>query len=215
MLTKQKGIIHLAILQRKLLPYGQIELNSPISQMELWKPSNEFFALDDFGVQKDIDYFTLTYENRSINLDSVIAPSGHVVTGLRFKIVNGHITLEIRATQFDYQGGKLMNLGSSRWLSNPDGGQVKIPLERVASPMKCLEKSVPNPTANAYVDFGPSDYWSDLSQLTVPFLDTQTVEPHIPVALSGIGLHYKGQPGFGGYVAPKLIVYAFEPHLIN
>lgn len=215
MLTKQKGVIHLAILQRKLLPYGQTEVSSPIPQLELWKPNNDFFAIDDFGVQKDIDYHTLSYENRSINLDTVTTPAGHLVTGVRFRVINRHITLEIRATSFDYQSGTLKNIQDSKWISNPNGGQIKIPLQRVANPVKSVEKSVPNPTLNAYVDFGPTEYWADLSQLTVPFLEIQTVEPYIPVALSGVGLYYKGQPGFGGYIAPKLVVYPFEPHLVE
>lgn len=47
---------------------------------------------------------------------------------------------------------------------------------------------------------------------TVPFIDTQPVEPKVPRPLTGAGLYYK-TPGsdYGGYIAP-LIISDFPIH---
>lgn len=70
-LTKQNGIIHLVIAERTLLPYGQAETTPDHSFYEPWKSSDEFFNVADSNVEENEDYVTLTYENRSINLDMV------------------------------------------------------------------------------------------------------------------------------------------------
>lgn len=210
MFLRKKGIIHLGIIERKLLPYGQTEPQT-ITRPQPLKPSNnKLFAINDLGVEENIDYHKLTYENRSFNLDTLIAPPGHLVTGVRFRSSNGHIALEIRATQFDYQSGALKNREDSKWITNLDGGQTKISLKSSNDPLKCLKQPIVNEMSNAFVEFGPTDYWADVGQLTVPYFDTQVVEPYKPVPLSGIGLLFKGQPGFGGFIAPKLMVYPFK-----
>lgn len=70
LLTKQNGIIHLAIAERTLLPYGEAEVASS-TFYEPWKSTYDFFNIDDFDIHENVDYFALTYENRSINLDMV------------------------------------------------------------------------------------------------------------------------------------------------
>lgn len=47
------------------------------------------------------------------------------------------------------------------------------------------------------------------AQTTVPFIDSNFVEPPELVPLSGVGLLYKYQIGHGGYVAPKLITHDY------
>lgn len=34
-----------------------------------------------------------------------------------------------------------------------------------------------------------------------------------PVPLAGIGIYHKGRPGYGGFIAPKLMTYDFTPHI--
>lgn len=218
MLTKQNGIIHLAIAERTLLPYGQAETPSDHGFYEPWKSSNEFFNIDDSNIIENVDYVTLTYENRSINLDMVTVPKGFLVTGVRFRRVNktGHITLEVRATPFDFVTGKLKDLTNSMWVSNPNCGQTEITLNRPSNPLSHSQNiSQINNTPNAFIKFGPTDYWSDVMQLTVPFIDSQRVEPYNPIPLSGVGLYHKATVGSGGFIAPKLIVQDFEPYILN
>lgn len=186
----------------------------PYPFTETWKTADNIFnggaghAADD-----SVDQYTLTYANRSINLDYVTAPTGHLVTGVRFRIVDGKISLDIRATEFEFSTGRLKNQENSMWVSNPNGGKVKIELQKRNNPAKCDELSAANETPNAFIEFGPTEYWSDVSQLTVPFIDTQRVEPYLPVALSGVGLYYKAANGSGGFIATKLIVYDFAPYI--
>lgn len=218
MFTKQNGIIHLAIAERTLLPYGQAETTSEHSFYEPWKSSYEFFNIDDSDIEENVDYFTLTYENRSINLDVVSVPKGFLVTGVRFRVeINtGHIILEVRATPFDFITGKLKDLTDSMWMSNPNCGQTEIVLHRPSNPLfHSNNLSQINNTTNAFIKFGPTDYWNDVMQLTVPFIDTQRVEPYNPVALSGAGLYHKTISGSGGFIAPKLIVYDFESYILD
>lgn len=207
----------MAIAERTLLPYGQAELTTAHDFYEPWKSSYEFFNIDDNDIQENIDYVAITYENRSINLDQVIVPKGHLVSGIRFRITNaGHITLEVRATPFDYITGKLQDLENSLWISNPECGQTEIILTKPASPLNFLKNSSQiNPTPNAFIKFGPTDYWTDVSQLTVPFFDTQRIEPYIPVPLSGVGLYHKTVIGSGGFIGPKLIVHDYQSYILE
>lgn len=210
-LTKQHGIIHLVITERTLLPYGQAEHTTDHSFYE-------FFNIDDSNIEENVDYVKLTYENRSINLDMVTVPKGSLVTGVRFRVIKtGHITLDVRATSFDFLTGKLKDLTNSPWISNPNCGQTEITLQRPASPLNHANNlSQINTTPNAFIKFGPTDYWSDVMQLTVPFVDTQRVEPYNPIALAGVGLYHKStKSGAGGFIAPKLIVYDFESYILN
>lgn len=217
MLTKQNGIIHLAIAERTLLPYGQAETTSDHSFYEPWKSSYEFFNVDDTNIEENVDYYALTYENRSINLDMVTVPKDSVVTGVRFRITQtGHITMDVRATSFDFITGKLKDLTNSMWISNPNCGQTEIPLYRPSNPLNHANNiSQINNTPNAFIKFGPTDYWNDVMQLTVPFIDTQRVEPYNPIALSGAGLIHKSISGSGGFIAPKLIVYDFSSYILD
>lgn len=213
MLTKQNGVIHLAISERILLPFGQAEVLPPYPFIDTWR-GTDFFNINNNGIRENVDYYTLSYENRSINLDYVTAPKDHLVTGVRFRITDGRITIEIRATEFDFVNGRLKNIDKSEWYSNPNCGQVKIDSQdRRENPMKISKMSLPDPRQNTFIEFGPTDYTTDVSQLTVPFIDTQRVEPYTPVALSGVGLYFKNAVSSGGFIAPRIFVYDFEPYI--
>ena len=91
-LVKENGVIQLSISQRTLLPFGQTEE----TEQDTWKLSGYQFAATDHSAIDGVDFFTLTYENRSINLDDLVVPQGKLVTGIRFFNLNGHLTLQIR-----------------------------------------------------------------------------------------------------------------------
>lgn len=101
------------------------------------------------------------------------------------------------------------------WVSNPNCGKDEIKLDKRTNPAKSGELSKANETPNAFIEFGPADFWTDVSQVTVPFIDTQRVEPYLPVALSGVGLYHKTANGSGGFIATKLIVYDFTPYILD
>ena len=222
MMFKQNRMIRLAISERLLLPFGGANATWSHGgyvfyeeEMRSWKMNQSEFKIDDVGVEEGADYHTLTFDNRGINLDTVIVPEGHVVTGVRFRVFKGRLQLEVRATQFDFHAGVLKYIGDSVWVANPKGGKNKIHLNNPLDSTKHPKRAAPNRTPDAYVEFGPSGNWADMGQTTVPFIDTQKVEPYSPVPLSGVGIYYRGHPGDGGFIAPKLVLYDYESKLVK
>lgn len=207
-LVKINGVIQFEISQRTLLPFGQTES----LESNTWKTADYRFAVTDKGPIEEIDYFKLSYENRSINLDDLTVPSGKLITGVRFHHINGHLILQIRATDFNYFGGRLLNISHNPWVMNEYGGQNEIEIAQRTNPLAedYSDIYVSNDSANAYVEFGPTDFNSDLGQTTIPIIETFLLEPKNPVVLSGIGLTYKNSDASsGGIIGLKLKTYEF------
>lgn len=104
-------MIQFVIGESTLLPYGKLNTtitnesgDSNANNRYLGHPE---FNIDSAGVRNGVDFHTLTYQKRSINLDTVYAPAGTIVTGVRFHALDdGTLTIQIRATNFDYETGK-------------------------------------------------------------------------------------------------------------
>lgn len=209
-LKKFQGVFHLMITERELQPYAMLNSSAPS-----WHTFNaiDYFNIHDATVRDGIDYHTLTWENRSINLDTIEVPVGKVVTGVRFRIINGAISLQVRGTDFDFITGRLKNVGSSFWYTSAKKERTEIIMDAPDVPTLTPEKSIPFVQRDRFIRFGPSDKFKDLSQTTVPYIDSQLVESHNLIALSGVGLYYKSFPGYGGFVAPKIQNYNMGPHI--
>lgn len=110
--VKHNRIFHLQIQEGELLPHGVI--NEATLQ---WKPLDTY-SITDKDVKRDVDFHVLSYENRSIDLVKVKADTDFVVTGLRFRVVGGHLNLEAQFTGFDFKSGKLTQ--AANWLSGGD-----------------------------------------------------------------------------------------------
>lgn len=101
------------IFESVLLPYGKINTTSTFDDDGKLVPyyrsvTHDDFKIDDRNIQNGVDYHKLTWEKRALNLDTVIAPINKVVTGVRFQLMaDQHLTLEIRATDFNYETGML------------------------------------------------------------------------------------------------------------
>lgn len=204
-LVKKNGIIHLHAIERTLLP------NANLNKSESWNVTNDNFTLSDADVKEGVDYYTLNYENRTLNLDTITAARDQLVTGVRLRVVNGRLRLEARFTYFDDSLGKLDNISGSDWLSNSNTDRELIQSDHSYVPTKSPVQTLPLSSKNGnYVQFGPSGWVHDMAQNTVPFFDSQPLETSSePVALHGVGLFYKAWPGHAGYVAPKLIAYDY------
>lgn len=204
-------MFQLSISERTLLRYGQTDEQ----EKNTWSLAYEQFASTDIGVIEGIDYATLTYENRAIDLDDLILPHGKVVTGVRFQqsATTGHLALEIRATDFDYFSGRLLNISHNPWVKNDYGGQIEIEIPKRRNPLRYIAKDlyVPEMVPNAYVQFGPTDLDYDIGQSTVPFIETYQIESRNPAVLGGIGLTYKSA-GYdsAGFIALKTFTYDFN-----
>lgn len=158
--------------------------------------------------KNEIDYFTLTREHRSMNLDSISLPLDKLVTGVRFQVQNNRLHLEIRATDFDYETGALQNLEQSTWINGLiSGNREKINTDNLDSPLRTNNIQERIESHNKFLEFHPTDIQKDLAQLTVPFIESVPLEASEPRPLSGIGLYYKGEKNFGGFLAVNLICY--------
>lgn len=216
-IRKINRIFYWQITERPLI--ASAEVNTSAAAMVGIPRNGDFalrstFHLTDSYVTAGIDYHTLSHAHRSINLDVLQVPAGHVCTGVRFAVELGSLKPEIRATAFDFKTGQLSRAsGDSVWVRDTIFEKTPIEVEGTKVPTHALSKSVPDLRRNKYVEFGASDKWSDVAQSTVPFLDTQLVRPQAEAPLTGLGLYYKGVPDFGGYVAPKVLTFDYTTHV--
>ncbi|KAL1401434.1 hypothetical protein pipiens_006596 [Culex pipiens pipiens] len=211
--VKKNRIIHLIVQQGRLLPRGQIDNGT----LEWVEPHN--YNLLSTNVRVGRDYHTLNRNNRSLDLDDLYVPQGYVVTGVRFRLLDNHLNLEIRMTEMNFATGQLVDPDKSTWIGNDNtersvDTRTECELDRPHVPLLSLVKSLPDSASNQFIQFRASDRNMDAAQTTVPFFDAQPVVPVRPVPLSGAGLFHKGRPGFGGFVAPKVMTYDFGPHIL-
>lgn len=206
-LEKHNQTFHWKIAEATLLRNGEVQ-----SDIYNWLPVNEFNLTDTHDAY---DYHTLSWENRSIVLGTVMAPLGSAITGIRFKTYSGRLHVEIQATKFDFRSGKLYD--HFEWISTADGQEHQpnyINLEDSDLPEKNPNFSIPVwQIRNSFVEFQPTDRTKDASQSVIPYIDTQLVEPLHVSPLAGIGIYYKGNIGFGGYIAPHIITYDYLQHI--
>ena len=75
-LVKRKRVLHIQIQEGKLLPYGYIDKSTVH-----WVDVDEF-KITDYNVRDGEDFFTLTYEHRSMALDQIqVNEANQVITG--------------------------------------------------------------------------------------------------------------------------------------
>lgn len=109
--------------------------------------------------------------------------------------------------------GELKNLDKSVWINSEIKKHTELLLDEPDLPIRAIKPLEPDWTPNQFIKFGPTDRVKDAAQVTVPFLDGTFVEGN-PTLLQGIGLYYKSQPHYGGFIAPYLIAFDFGS-LIN
>lgn len=186
-------------------------INANLNKTESWPVSNDNFTVNDATVKHDVDFYTVNYENRTMNLDTITAGRDQLVTGVRFRVINGRLQLQVQFTYFDESIGKLDIVSGSQWFSNPNMDRELIQSDHSYVPTKSPVQTLPlSSKSGNYVEFGPTGWVHDMAQNTVPFFDSQMIETSSePVALHGVGLFYKAWPGHAGYIAPKLIAYDY------
>ncbi|CAH2048299.1 unnamed protein product, partial [Iphiclides podalirius] len=209
-LVKFGRVFHLQISEGTLGERGAVKPGS-------WVPIQKFDPSDS-GLREGMDYHTLTYERRAIDLDELDSPAGHVLTGVRFRMIGAHLHFEIRSTPFNYTTGRL-SPEKSVWISNDNTDGAEKPRSRLMlyRPDVPTRHAVPlsvDSKHDQYVEFTNTDFEADAAQSTVPFVDIQPVQPMKGGALSsGAGLVHRGAPGSGGFVALKLFTYDYSRHV--
>lgn len=205
-MLKKNRIIHLQIVEGSLLNHD--ELNSTYSST--WF-GNDNFTLSDANVTEGIDYHSIPWENRIIHLDTIIGDSDELVTGVRFGLFDGRIQLQVRFTAYEKSTGKLRD--DHKWSKIENVIRKPILLDNHDIPTNQTEQSVqelsdkPN---GSYIEFSSTSWIKDVAQTTIPFLETLPVGPNNTSALSGVGLYFKSQPGFGGFIGVKLITHDYR-----
>lgn len=202
-MRKVNRAIQFSISERVLYAHGKV--NDTFRRSQNW--TTDTFRFIDEG-ENGKDYFTLTREHRSINLDTMVLPLHRVVTGVRFAVHNNRLHFEIRATDFNHETGKLQNLDSSMWIKNiNEERRTQLKLENPDSPTRTTNIQERFDSDDKFVEFQSSDIKKDLAQVTVPYIETVPLEASEPRPLSGVGLYYKGENGLGGFIAIKLIAH--------
>ncbi|XP_031632298.1 uncharacterized protein LOC116346405 isoform X2 [Contarinia nasturtii] len=212
---KINRIIHIQIQEGELQARGFVNA-STLS----WKPVSDYKLLDR-GIRSGLDYHTMSWDKRAIDLDNLVAPKSHVVTGIRLRVVGTHLNLEIRVTEADFTTGRLIDPEqTSFWKSNDNtesssDKRTPIKLKNPDIPILCPSQSEIDSVSNQYIEFTHTDLDRDVGQTTVPYIDAQDVISRVPVALSGAGVYHKGKTNYGGFIGLKLITYDFQPHILT
>lgn len=206
-LVKQNKVFHFQIEQGTLTQKG-------LSKTELdWK-AVDAFSVHGKNIREGQDFFKLDWLQRSIDLDDLVAPPAHVLTGIAFRSLGGHLNLMMRATPVDVKSGQLRPEGSI-WIDNSNTPNSKSPrtelkLDKPDVSTRSPASSMPDSKPDMFIKFTNTDMAADAAQTTVPFVDTQYVAPDPPVLLSGIGIFHKGQPNYGGFIALKVFTYDYS-----
>ncbi|XP_011883380.1 PREDICTED: uncharacterized protein LOC105570638 isoform X1 [Vollenhovia emeryi] len=207
-MKKINRVIHIQIQEGQLLSRGAI---NP-STVE-WQPVDAFSIMDPH-IKSGIDYHTMVWEKRALDLDNLLSLQDHVVTGVRFRMVGSRLNLEIMISPFNYTSGVLVHPEEkSFWHSNDVTNRTELKYDEPDIPIRSSAPNKPDSAENQYLNFAPSDRRKDAGQSTIPFLDLQPITPNPPVPLAGVGIFHKGRKGSGGFVALKLTTYDFAPHL--
>lgn len=173
-----------------------------------WKPIKS-----TINITRDVenrDYMKLSWERRSVDLDDLRAPDGHVVTGVTFRKLGEHLNMEMQVTPIAARTAKLSPT-KGYWISNDNTPsalssprqQLRLQGEQDV-PTRTELPSWPDSKTDTFIEFEASSVWRDVSQTTLPFLDSQAVAPRPAVWLTGLGLYHKGQPAYGGFLGLRV-----------
>ncbi|CAD6229229.1 GSCOCG00012096001-RA-CDS [Cotesia congregata] len=150
---------------------------------------------------------TLSYSNRHLNLDDIILPEGWVTVGVQFHLSpENHLSFEVAGIKiFDDLGIFSMSY-EPHWFKPKYSERTELTKKNQDIPTFSNEVNQElGSLGKNYVKFQMTDWSIDASQTVYPFIDMQQVFTDPPAPVGGIGLYYKSQSGFGGFIAPKLI----------
>lgn len=210
--VKKNRVVHLEIEQATALSEGNINPSS-----REWIEAAELDVSN--ATQKELGYFkTMTYEERALDMDHILAPNGYVITGVRLRNLGGHLNMEVRVTPIRFSSGQLIS-ERTVWIGN-DNTPASLPKrtqQEIISPdipTKYMGMSKIDSQTNQFILFGATSALKDVSQTTVPYIDSQYVSPKVGSWLSGVGLYHKGAIGYGGYVGAMVTTYDLSRHLV-
>ncbi|XP_011313502.1 uncharacterized protein [Fopius arisanus] len=163
-------------------------------------------------------------DQRSMNLDDVSAPFGHVVVGVRFalaedvsKKTNNPVRLMLLIAPYNFETGKLDVSLHKRptWIGVDNiKNRAEIKFDHPDIPTK-HHLNIPSTQPNLFVKFQESDLKKDAGQSTIPFWDIQEVVTTPTAPLTGVGIFHKGHRDriYGGYLALRILSLNFIDYL--
>jgi len=98
---------------------------------------------------------------------------------------------------------------TATWKSNSQNTSLfrkQVILDDPDEPTMAVRSSITNSTSNQFISIQATSVKKDLGQTPVPYFDTQElIEPNNMTLVRGIGLFYKTQPGYGGFLGFRMI----------
>ncbi|XP_063982552.1 uncharacterized protein LOC135165315 [Diachasmimorpha longicaudata] len=210
-----KRIMHLQIQQGRLGDDWRID--GPAE----WKPINDIseeIRAQRLGVKlrgkppavrRGVDY-AVVEEGTALNLDLLIAPNGHVLTGVKFELAptgvvkSQRIQIAILSRPFDALLGQWSRDQTTSIIMSPrDRRRTEFvyPKGKIEEPEMRTKESV----KDQFVSITTSNMENDWGQVTLPYFDGKPVASDPPTALGGVKMFYKYGGEFPGFVALKCI----------
>jgi len=214
--TKKGRVIYPQIEQAKALGEGGVD-----DTTRTWvDPTVEFSnSTKELSDKNNTNIFMMSYEQRSMDMDTLTAPDGHVLTGIKLRNIGGHLNLEIQVTPIEFTTGNLL-ADRSTWIANDNTPATNRPRKLVPIimpdiPTKYHGYSNIQTDNDQYIQFDSTSAYKDVSQTSIPFIDSQPVAPQPASWLGGAGLYHKGRVGYGGFVGLKVLTYDFTRHIFT
>jgi len=210
---KRGRVIYPQVEEAKALAEGGIDEST-----RHWVEPSMVFSNNTNELGNNTKVFMMKYEQRSMDMDTLTAPAGSVLTGIKLRNLGGHLNLEIQVTPVNFTGGNLLSERST-WVANDntpasDRPRTLVPIIMPDIPTNYHGYSRIDTETDQYIQFDSSSAHKDVSQTTIPFIDAQPVAPQPASWLGGAGLYHKGRVGYGGFVGLKVSTYDFSRHII-
>lgn len=100
MVDDDKILTGLRFVKKNRIIQVEIQQSSPLPEGVVNETDRSWVQNPELTLENSQDIFEMSYEERSLDLDILEAPKGHVVTGLRFRKLGSHINLEARVSNF-------------------------------------------------------------------------------------------------------------------
>jgi len=209
--TKVGRVIYPQVEEGEALPEGGINEST-----RAWRPVQQVGQAGDLKDNSDV--FTMSYEDRAVDLDLLAAPPGQVLTGIKLRRLGGHLNLEIQVTPVKFREG-LVVADRSTWVANDNTPATTrprtfLPIIMPDVPTKLQGRNKVGSSTDQYIQFDATSAHKDVSQTTIPYIDTQPVSPRPSSWLGGAGLYHKGQVGYGGFLGLSVSSYDVSRHLV-
>jgi hypothetical protein len=208
-IIKRNKVFHIQIQQAKPVLEGGVHEGS-----KAWKEPAEITAQNLTSSSK---VYTMSYEQRAVDLDTLSAPEGYVLTGLKLRNIGGHLNLEIKVNPIKFSTGEVVS-EQYLWIGNDNTPASRKPRTRLPIvipnvPTRLAGRNKVDGSHDMYLYFDTSSALKDVGQTTVPYLDAQPVSPQPATWLAGAGLYHKGRIGYGGFIGISVETYDFSRHM--